>query len=215
MAVAAKDQVCRIAVDTFERRSGVVEALAASGVEVEIGRLPVGDYDVGNGVLVERKTVADLHLSIERGRLWRQIGALRRLARLPYLLIEGPELDAGPIAPAAVRGACLAVIGQGVPVLPTRDPADSALWLRLLAGRVNGVPIGRDRPAYAQRLKPTSELVKEAVLAAVPGISVGRARALLERFGSVAGIVSAGYDEWIKVPGIGPVNGEALRRALS
>lgn len=91
MALAAKDQVCRIAVDTFERRSGVVEALAASGVEVEIGRLPIGDYDVGNGVLVERKTVADLHLSIERGRLWRQIGALRRLARLPYLIIEGPS----------------------------------------------------------------------------------------------------------------------------
>lgn len=215
MAVAAKDQVCRIAVDTFERRSGVVEALAASGVEVEIGRLPIGDYDVGNGVLVERKTVADLHLSIERGRLWRQIGALRRLARLPYLIIEGPELDAGPIAPAAVRGACLAVIGQGVPILPTRDPADSAIWLRLLAARISGVALGRDRPAYAQRLKPASELVREAMLAAVPGISVGRARALLDRFGSVPGVVEAGYDEWITVPGIGPVNGEALRRALS
>lgn len=53
------------------------------------------------------------------------------------------------------------------------------------------------------------------MLAAVPGISVGRARALLDRFGSVTGVVAAGYDEWITVPGIGPVNGEALRRALS
>ncbi len=206
--------MCRILADTFERAGGVVEALRGSGVDVEVQPLPVGDYDLGSGVLVERKTVPDLHLSLERGRFWPQIGELRRSSRLPYLLIEGDGIDCGSIEPAAIRGACLAVIGQGVPILFSRDAADSATWLRLLAVRVNGVRPGRDRPAYAQRLKPPSEQVQEAMLAVVPGISVSGARALLAQFGSVAGVVSAGYEAWLDVPGIGPMRATALRRAL-
>jgi DNA excision repair protein ERCC-4 len=203
-----------IVADTFERESGVVEALRARGVQVELRQLRVGDYELGAGVLVERKTVFDLHLSLERGRFWRQVGELRRAARLPYLLVEGLDLDRGSIPPAAIRGACLAVIGQGVPVLVSRDASDSAMWLRLLGMRIGDVALGRDRPAYTQRLKPPLELVSEAMLAAVPGISVVRARALLQRFGSVAAVASAGKDAWLEVPGIGPSTASALTRAF-
>ena len=80
--------VCRIVADSFERAGGVPDALRALGVTVELGGLPAGDYDLGSGVLVERKTVPDLHLSLERVRLWSQIGKLRRAAALPYLLVE-------------------------------------------------------------------------------------------------------------------------------
>jgi ERCC4-type nuclease len=183
-------------------------------VTVEKVMLPAGDYDLGSGVLVERKTVADLHLSLERGRLWGQIGRLRTRARLPYLLVEGRDLDDGPLPPAAVRGACLAVIGQGVPLIPSEDPIDSASWLRLLAVRIGGIRPGRDRPWYAQRLKPARELVPEAMLAAIPGISVARARALLAHFGSVSAIVSADERDWLLVPGIGPKRAAALRAAI-
>ena len=109
--------VCRIVVDRFERESGVPDALEAQGVAIELQPLRVGDYELGSGVIVERKTVADLHLSLERGRLWRQIGELREAARLPYLLVEGCDLDRGSLRPTAIRAACLAVIGQGVPLV--------------------------------------------------------------------------------------------------
>lgn len=206
---------CRIIADIFESASGVPTALRAAGIDVTFVGLPAGDYDLGNGVLVERKTVADLHLSLERGRLWRQIGNLRTNARLPYLLVEGRDLDHGSVSPAAIRGACLGVIGQGIPLVRTQCCTDSALWLRLLAGRSQGVRLGRDRPSYAQRLKPQRELVPEAMLAAVPGISVAGARALLERFGSVSAIVAADSREWMEVPGIGPRRADALRSAVS
>ena len=60
--------VCRIIADTFEGVSGVPDELRALGVQIEMVTLTAGDYDLGSGVLVERKTVADLHLNLERGR---------------------------------------------------------------------------------------------------------------------------------------------------
>jgi Fanconi anemia group M protein len=207
--------VCRIVADTFESASGVPDELRAAGVEIETVRLQAGDYDLGKGALVERKTVADLHMSLEQGRLWGQIGRLRASAQLPYLLVEGRDLDDGPLSAAAVRGVCLAVIGQGVPLIRSQGTVDSALWLRILAARVGGVRLGRDRPSYAQRLKPRSELVSEAMLAAVPGISVAGARALLRRFGSVSAVVAADEQDWLEVPGIGKRRATALRAAIS
>ena len=207
--------VCRIVADTFECVSGVADELRALGVQVEMVTLPAGDYDLGSGVLVERKTVADLHLSIERGRLWGQIGKLRIHARLLYLLVEGRDLDHGSLSPAAIRGACLGVIGQGVPLVRSEGSIDSALWLRLLALRIDGARFGRDRPSYAQRLKPGRELVREAMLAAVPGISTVGARALLEHFGSVSAVVAADEHNWTEVRGIGPKRAAALRAAIS
>lgn len=209
------EQRCCILADVYERRSGVIEELCRRGVDVEILHLEAGDYRLPGQVLVERKTVADFHESLRRGRLWGQIGRLRNAARLPYLLLEGQRVDAGPLRPDAVRGALLAVIGQGVPLVVAETPRVSASWLHLLALRANGIRLGRDRPIYAQVLKSPRELVPEAVLAAVPGISVDGARALLARFGTVGGVVAAGYDAWLTVPGIGPVRASALRDAFS
>ncbi len=208
--------VCLIHVDVHEPDEGVAPALRELGVEVVRRHLTAGDFDLGSGILVERKTVPDLHLSLQRGRLWPQIGNVRRTARLPYLLIEGRELDLpGGVRPESIRGACLAVIGQGVPILRSNDAADSARWLCLLARRGTTRGLRRDRPAYAQRLKGPEALAREAMLAAVPGISVETARALLNWFGSVAAVINAGEDALREVPGVGLARAGALRDAVS
>ena len=71
-----------------------------------------------------------------------------------------------------------------------------------------------DRPVYAQRPKPAPEDTREAMLAAVPGVSAGTARALLERFGTIGALLAAGPDEWQCVPGIGPERVRALCTAF-
>lgn len=53
-----------------------------------------------------------------------------------------------------------------------------------------------------------------AVLAAVPGVSNRTAGALLERFGSVSGVLKAGPERWAEVEGIGRVRAHALAAAL-
>jgi ERCC4-type nuclease len=192
--------VCRIVADLFERRSGVLEAVERVGMHVDVQLLAAGDYRLEPDVLVERKTTFELHLSVQRGRLWRQIRALRDGSEHPYLIIEGESLDASCLSPNGARGACLAVLGQGVAVLRTKDQEDSARRLRLLASRREHARLGRDRPVYAQRLQPAKRLVSEAMLAAVPGVSVVRARALLNEFKSVKAVVKADYDASLNVP---------------
>lgn len=97
-------------------------SLQRLGVRIVIEPLPAGDYRVQGGALVERKTVADLHGSLARGRLWSQVGRVRDAAVLPFLFIEGDDLDDGPRHPNAIRG-CLELgdaveIGRWSPLAP-------------------------------------------------------------------------------------------------
>ncbi|MGZ4354972.1 MAG: ERCC4 domain-containing protein, partial [Gaiellaceae bacterium] len=92
-----------ISVDAREPRvmRGLLESF---GARVRVERLPVADYVVADGCLVERKHVVDLHDSLLRGRLWPQLGALRARAQESFLLVEGRNLG-GPIHLDAIRGA--------------------------------------------------------------------------------------------------------------
>jgi ERCC4-type nuclease len=212
----SKSAPVKIIVDVHERQSGIAETLRELGADVEIASLPAGDYAVGANTLVERKRVLDLHAAVLKGRLWPQLGKLRAACTFPYLLIEGTDIDRGPLHHNAIRGACLAVIDQGVALLRSGYQRDSALWIHRLAVRCQETEPAADRPAYAQRPRPKpGNETAEAFLAAVPGISTGTARALLERFGSVADVVAAGPDEWLTVPGIGPERVRALQETLN
>jgi Fanconi anemia group M protein len=160
--------------------------------------------------------VLDLHTAVLKGRLWPQLGKLRAACAFPYLLVEGTDIDRGPLHHNAVRGACLAVIDQGIALLRSGYQRDSALWIHRLAVRSQEIEPAAERPAYAQRPRPKPGAeTAEALLAAVPGISTGSARALLERFGSVAGVVTADPSEWLAVPGIGPERARSLAETLT
>jgi DNA excision repair protein ERCC-4 len=203
-------------VDRFEIPSGIPKHLERLGADVRLTMLEVGDYDVGGGTIVERKSVGDLHASVLAGRLWRQIGALRRSARYPFLLVEGRNLDFGPILPQSIRGICLSAQRLGVRLLRSADVTDSALWLFLLARQCQRQGRDRDRPIPAQRPQPpTPTEAAEAMLAAVPGLSAVSARALLAHFGNVAAVVAAGPHGWLAVPGIGPERARSLAETLS
>jgi ERCC4-type nuclease len=204
----------QVIADVHERQCGIPQALENLGVEVTIERLRAGDYAIKSNVLVERKSVLDLHGSIESDRFWIQIVKLKHASRFPFLLIEGEDIDAGPLSPKAIRGACIAVIHRGIRMLRTTDQADSAFWLERLAVRAAKYkPI--DRPRYAQGRRPAPNEASEAMLAAVPGISVESARALLRHFGSVANVVNAEPAAWEEVRGIGPTRASALGAAFA
>lgn len=202
------DPIAGVVADVFEQGSGVPAALRRLGAQVTVEPLAAGDYRVAGGILIERKTVADLHGSLGRGRLWAQVGGIRDSAVTPFLLVEGDDIDSGPRHPNAVRGALLAIADLGVAILRSRDPGDSALWIYRLALRQ--ARKGRSRAERKSTMPPPGL----AVLAAIPGISNGTARALLERFGSVEAVLEAGRQQWGDVPGVGSVRANALAEAL-
>ncbi len=212
----SKAEPVKIIVDVHERQSGIAETLAELGAEIEIESLRAGDYAVGADTLVERKRVLDLHAAVLKGRLWPQLGKIRAACAFPYLLIEGTDIDRGPLHHNAVRGVCLAVIDLGIAILRSGYQRDSALWIHRLAVRCQELEPAAERPAYSQRPPPKpGRETAEALLASVPGISTTSARALLERFGSVAAVVAAEPAEWLTVPGIGPERARALESTLN
>ena len=206
----------KILVDVHERRSGIPGLLEQLGAEVELLSLAAGDYALGDDTLVERKAVLDLHSAVRRGHLWGQLAKLKAGCAFPYLLVEGHNLDGGGrgLHPNAIRGACLAVIDQGVALLRSDNQADSARWLHRLAVRCQRETAPAELPPFVPRAAVPPESVAEAMLAAVPGISTVTGRALLERFGSLGGIAAASPEELLDVPGIGKERARALADAL-
>jgi DNA excision repair protein ERCC-4 len=213
MARTAKPDV-RIVADVHEVKSGVPALLEELGAKVELAPLPAGDYALGADTLVERKRVADLHSSVPKGHLWPQLARLRAACAFPYLLVEGTHLDRGGLSANAIRGVCLAAIDQGIALLRSDTQRDSALWLHRLAVRCQREELPPERPAPLKRPRPAGEDAAEALLATVPGISTVGARALLARFGTIAGVLDAGPDAWRDVPGIGTERARTLAAAL-
>jgi ERCC4-type nuclease len=202
-----------IVVGVHERRSGVPDALRDLGCDVQIKNLRTGDYAIDELALIERKAVRDLHLSLIQGRLWPQVGRLRRAAPWRYLVVEGVSLYNGPLAPEAVRGLLIAVDELGVTVIHAWDFADSAAWIARIALRRRGVLRGVDRPHYAQRPQRDSHgTPPERALGAAAGVSTVTARKLLSEFGSLTSVLLAPPAELQRVPGIGVHRAEAIHQ---
>jgi ERCC4-type nuclease len=208
-------EVLEIVADVHEHRSGVPDALSRLGVRVTTRALTRGDYVLTPGCVVERKTVVDLHLSVQRGRFWHQMQKLRSTGARPCLLVEGRSLrlERGGLRPDSIRGALLAVSDLGVTIVRSEDTDDSAAWMVRLAVRRLQVRF-EDRPRYAQRPKRRGPRPAEQALAAAPGISTATARALLTRFGSLQNVLSATEKDLLAVAGLGPVRTRALREMI-
>jgi ERCC4-type nuclease len=124
-----------VVMDVVAQPSGMREACEAIGVDVVVERLVLGDYLVGRGSIVERKTGLDLHPSVRQRRLWPQIWSISASDRRGYLLIEGSDLAGGPLDVSRIRGMVLTAVGRGVGVLFADNVAESAAWLLATARR--------------------------------------------------------------------------------
>ena len=202
-----------IVVDVHERPSGVPDALRDLGYDLQIKSLRTGDYAIDDLALIERKTVRGLHLSLVEGRLWPQVGRLRRAAPWRYLLVEGESLYDGPLTPEAVRGLLVTIDELGIAVIHSRDPADSAAWISRIAVRRRGDRRRIDRPHYAQRpQRDTYGTPPERALAAAAGVSTRTACSLLVEFGSLLDVLLARPEELRRVPGVGVRRSDAIHQ---
>jgi len=194
-----------IQVDDRERCCDVLDALRqVDQVELRIERLVMGDYCLDSRILVERKTLPDLMLSIVDGRLFRQAVRLATSPFDPLLILEGTarDIQTARVSREAVQGAMIAVsVILGIPVLRSQSPQETA-WLLVrtvcqLRRAVDGKTL---RPGYQPHRRRKRQLY---ILQGLPGIGPERAERLLNRFGSVQNVVNAECDELCSVKGIG------------
>jgi ERCC4-type nuclease len=209
-ASQAKPQEPRIRLDM--RETGLRGALS---VNPPTAALPVGDVWIGcdgdqvaaNGIILERKTVADFDASIKDGRYDEQRGrmlayAQERGAKVAYV-VEG-HLEKSSLGPVAlVKKIAHAEFNHGIPVFRTFSQAETArLCEALLAMWVDGKFSADAGAGRAQRAADGIHIVKRAnsedphqfalqIICQCPGLSVKAAEALLAEFGSLRGVLAA------------------------
>jgi len=214
--LAAMDERLPLVViaDHREIPSGVPPALEKLGVRVELATLPAGDYVVRTQTKIERKTVRDLHSAVASSRFWQQLNRLRASAQYPIVVVEGQNLDAGPLSKSGVRGALVALGDRGIPVIRSTGPDDTALWIRSIAPSRTPRKRVWVRPPY-RRPTGARDGIEVSMLCAIPLVTLPAARALVARFGSIRSIAQATPAELRAVPGIGPRRADAVHRALT
>jgi ERCC4-type nuclease len=207
----------RIVADDRERKSVVIESLLETkNVEVDIRRLSIGDYQIGERVIIERKTLKDFAISIIDGRLFKQMIYLANSKSQGALILEGTtgDLVETGISNEAMQGALITVsLTLGIPVLRSKTPAETAKLMVFIARQIKSITNGGvQRHGY----QPKGLRCRQRyILQGLPKVGRERADRLLDRFGSVAAVVAAGIDDLQTVDGIGKKIAETIKWAVS
>jgi DNA excision repair protein ERCC-4 len=206
----------RIVADDRENAGGVISELRGKAdVEVEVKRLTVGDFLVGDRFVVERKTLVDFAQSVIDARLFKQAAALGNGARRGVLILEGSgnDLRASAMSRESLQGALITVsVFFGLAVLRALDAAETARLIVYLARQSRRFTNGAlPRPGYRPRGKRARQLF---VLQGLPGVGPGRAARLLDFFGSVERVAIASAAELAAIDGIGETTATKIRWAL-
>jgi DNA excision repair protein ERCC-4 len=206
-----------ITADDREHKSEVIKSLMGiENVEVCIRRLSMGDYQVDNRLIVERKTLKDFAVSIIDGRLFKQMIRLANSNSKVILIIEGTTSDTTELGMTreAMQGALITVsLILGIPVLRSKDPFETAKLLVYIGRQIKSMVMGGvQRHGYRPKTKRKRQLF---ILQGLPGVGSELVGRLLARFGSVEAAISASSSELQTVDGIGKSIADKIRWAVS
>jgi Fanconi anemia group M protein len=202
-----------IFVDTREAGSGIYEYFGQYDAEVQQKMLLCGDFIVSDRVCIERKFVDDFAQSIIDKRIFKQLTNMKENFEKPVLIIEGDSLY-GRLHPNIIRGALVSiVIDFGVPILWTKDPAETAGMVYWLARREQLLE-KREISLRNKKKTPTIKEQQEFLISGLPDISVVRAKSLLKHFKKPENIFNADEKELTKVEGIGKGIAKKIKKVL-
>jgi ERCC4-type nuclease len=206
-----------IIADDRECKSEVIASLLQiEDVDVTIRRLSMGDYEIKNRLIVERKTLKDFAVSIIDGRLFKQMIRLANSNSKAVLIIEGTASDTAELGMTreAMQGALITVsLILGIPVLRSKGPSETAKLMVYIGRQIESMAMGGvQRHGYRPKTKRKRQLF---ILQGLPGVGPGRADRLLARFGSVEAAISASSSELQSVDGIGKNVAEKIKWTVS
>jgi Fanconi anemia group M protein len=200
-------KMVKIIIDKHEKNSLVIAELAENHAEIEIKKLVVADYIIGN-IAIERKTVSDFVNSMINKRLIRQLEELKQYP-VKMLIIEGigeeqlynDNAIAGVHA-NAIRGMLLSILTDfQIPVLLTQDYKDTAKFIMLIAKRLEN----SKKHVSLRAKKKTYDIAEQQqmILEGFPGIGPATAKALLKKFKTIKAVINAPLKELEKIKKLG------------
>ncbi|MEE3083592.1 MAG: ERCC4 domain-containing protein [Candidatus Thermoplasmatota archaeon] len=126
-----------VKIDHREGQSALAARLRQEGLIVEVASLPVGDIQIGEQILIERKTSRDFVDSLVDGRLLEQASRLVGAAPRSMLILEGSDLfHHRAVHAQAIMGALATLsLDYGLPVVSSSDTAETARFIGVSARR--------------------------------------------------------------------------------
>ncbi len=179
-----------IIVDMREKNSRIGKKLNDLGAIVIMETLDVGDYLCSGLTAVERKRGDDFRSSVFGGsntsNVFEQLLRLSEAVEKPMLLLENFEKAFGPPGgderSSSIYGALVSIaLKLGIPIIPTRNTADTAIVLYRIAKRQQSEMLDR---GIARRI-PKSITLKERQAYVLEGLfKVGptKSQQLIEEF---------------------------------
>ncbi|NQE05529.1 3'-flap repair endonuclease Xpf [ANME-1 cluster archaeon GoMg1] len=207
-----------IFVDMRETRAGVAKFLAKAGVDLKLQNLEIGDYVVSDRVCIERKTTLDFLDSLinKRRNLFDQIHRMKSEYEKPLLVIEGDSIyGQRNVHPNVVRAVMATIaIDFSVPILQTRDEADTASLIYVIAKREQ-MPNKTEVNPHGKKPSASLREQQEYLISALSNIGIVTTRNLLSRFKTVEGILMASKKELMEVEHVGKKTAEHIKEVLS
>jgi Fanconi anemia group M protein len=212
-------ETVEVVVDQRELDSNIARELSKrDGVETRLETLSVGDYVLSDRVAVERKSHGDFMDTLLGGdrSIFEQAKDLTRHYTRPVLLLEGDgDLYAERnVHPNAIRAALASLaVDWGVSVVHTRSEDDTAEMVETIATREQ-TDNDREVSAHGEKAAKTLGEQQEYVVSAIADIGPVTARSLLDEFGSVEAVMTAGEDDLTEADGVGGVTAERIREVV-
>ncbi len=183
----------------------VIKALQKMEAKVIKKMISPGDYIVGEGFAIERKTFQDFVQSIYKKRFFEQIERLHQAYPRCCLIIEGDTGYglASLYNPLIFWGALAkATIEWNIPTVFTMNEEQTAQFILSLAKKLQEEEKERVEVRYKPKFYTRAEQQRFAAQG-LPRIGPKLADNLLQTFGSVRKVFTATKDELMKVEGFG------------
>lgn len=209
-----KEELPVVFADTREGNSKVIRHLSEMEIDVKVQAMAVGDYQVSDEVVIERKTAKDFVDSIVDKRLFKQARYLMEEFKRPLIILEGDDLYNGMINPNAIRGSIASIaLDFGISIIPTRNAQDTAAMIKRIAIREQS---GEKTPIQIRTDKKPVNLWEQQlfIIESLPNIGPVNAKNLLEHFGTVANIINASESQLQEVEGIGKKTAANIRKVV-
>jgi len=205
-----------IIVDVSQCGSGMHESLRQAGIrEVQVADLEAGHYVIAGGMAVMHMTMDSFRAAIADATLFDVVPQMARAYSRAFVIIEGDSLLGGadPVDAAETAAISWLAVLSGVHVLRTKG-RDSTVRMLAEMARHAQTFLGHSAPTREAGSHPERSMT-EFILQGFPSIGPRASKALLDQFGSLAGVFAAPMDDLMTVSGLCKEQATSIRSLLT
>ena len=191
-------------VDYREKNSNMMRELDKIKCLIKVKNMSVGDYQITDDIIIERKTVEDFSKSITDKRLYQQAKEMVNNCKKPLMIIEGENIYHTFLHPNAIRGAMASIaLDFRIPIIQTQNETDTAFMIKRIALREQKKDDKKPVSVRTQTKPVTLPEQQLFITESLPNIGPVSAKKLLQHFKTLKNLFTASKKELKDVEGIG------------